>query len=102
MPAFVVPFFFVLDPMGTGVLLQLPKGASWSAVPLPTTQVQSGLFDLMFADPGPGTVVGPVVGPHRPRDGRPALTTATPDPPHPTNPKHADLTGSRRSRMDAV
>jgi TRAP transporter 4TM/12TM fusion protein len=29
MPAFVVPFFFVLDPMGTGVLLQLPKGASW-------------------------------------------------------------------------
>ena len=30
MPAFVVPFFFVLDPMGTGVLLQLPKGASWA------------------------------------------------------------------------
>ncbi len=27
MPAFVVPFFFVLDPMGTGVLLQMPKGA---------------------------------------------------------------------------
>jgi TRAP-type uncharacterized transport system fused permease subunit len=29
MPAFVVPFFFVLDPMGAGVLLQLPKGGSW-------------------------------------------------------------------------
>ena len=29
MPAFVVPFFFVLDPLGTGVLLMLPKGASW-------------------------------------------------------------------------
>jgi TRAP transporter 4TM/12TM fusion protein len=29
MPAFVVPFFFVLDPLGAGVLLQLPKGASW-------------------------------------------------------------------------
>jgi TRAP transporter 4TM/12TM fusion protein len=29
MPAFVVPFFFVLDPMGAGVLLHLPKGASW-------------------------------------------------------------------------
>jgi TRAP transporter 4TM/12TM fusion protein len=29
MPAFVVPFFFVLDPMGAGVLLKLPVGASW-------------------------------------------------------------------------
>jgi TRAP transporter 4TM/12TM fusion protein len=29
MPAFVVPFFFVLDPLGTSVLLKLPKGASW-------------------------------------------------------------------------
>jgi TRAP transporter 4TM/12TM fusion protein len=29
MPAFVVPFFFVLDPMGAGLLLMLPKGASW-------------------------------------------------------------------------
>ncbi len=29
MPAFVVPFFFVLDPLGAGVLLQLPAGASW-------------------------------------------------------------------------
>jgi len=32
MPAFVVPFFFVLDPLGTGVLLNLPKGASWLEV----------------------------------------------------------------------
>jgi TRAP transporter 4TM/12TM fusion protein len=29
MPAFVVPFFFVLDPLGAGVLLKLPAGASW-------------------------------------------------------------------------
>ncbi|HUQ29694.1 MAG TPA: TRAP transporter fused permease subunit [Usitatibacter sp.] len=29
MPAFVVPFFFVLDPMGVGVLLKLPPGGSW-------------------------------------------------------------------------
>ncbi len=29
MPAFVVPFFFVLDPLGVGVLLTLPKGATW-------------------------------------------------------------------------
>jgi TRAP transporter 4TM/12TM fusion protein len=32
MPAFVVPFFFVLDPLGAGILLQLPKGASWLEV----------------------------------------------------------------------
>ena len=32
MPAFVVPFFFVLDPMGAGVLLQMPKGGSWGEV----------------------------------------------------------------------
>jgi TRAP transporter 4TM/12TM fusion protein len=29
MPAFVVPFFFVLDPLGTGILLNLPKGGTW-------------------------------------------------------------------------
>jgi TRAP-type uncharacterized transport system fused permease subunit len=28
MPAFVVPFFFVLDPLGAGVLLKPPAGAS--------------------------------------------------------------------------
>ena len=32
MPAFVVPFFFVLDPLGTGVLLMPPKGAAWADV----------------------------------------------------------------------
>jgi TRAP transporter 4TM/12TM fusion protein len=32
MPAFVVPFFFVLDPLGTGILLNLPKGATWAEV----------------------------------------------------------------------
>ncbi len=32
MPAFVVPFLFVLDPMGTGLLLNLPKGATWMQV----------------------------------------------------------------------
>jgi TRAP transporter 4TM/12TM fusion protein len=30
MPAFVVPFFFVLDPMGVGVLLKVPAGESWT------------------------------------------------------------------------
>ncbi len=32
MPAFVVPFFFVLDPLGTGLLLKLPTGATWAQV----------------------------------------------------------------------
>jgi TRAP transporter 4TM/12TM fusion protein len=32
MPAFVVPFFFVLDPMGAGVLLQMPKHGNWGEV----------------------------------------------------------------------
>ncbi|QJR16611.1 TRAP transporter permease [Usitatibacter palustris] len=40
MPAFVVPFFFVLDPLGVGLLLKLPKGADWFAV--------SGLVVLSF------------------------------------------------------
>ena len=29
LPAFIVPFIFVLDPLGVGVLLKLPPGASW-------------------------------------------------------------------------
>jgi TRAP-type uncharacterized transport system fused permease subunit len=32
MPAFVVPFFFVLDPLGAGVLLKLPQGSTWLQV----------------------------------------------------------------------
>jgi TRAP transporter 4TM/12TM fusion protein len=29
LPAFVVPFMFVLDPIGVGILLSVPKGGSW-------------------------------------------------------------------------
>ena len=29
LPAFVVPFVFVLDPLGVGILLAIPKGGSW-------------------------------------------------------------------------
>jgi len=29
LPAFVVPFMFVLDPIGEGLLLSVPKGGSW-------------------------------------------------------------------------
>ena len=41
LPAFVVPFIFVLDPLGAGVLLQLPKGANWGEV--------AGVIALAFA-----------------------------------------------------
>jgi TRAP-type uncharacterized transport system fused permease subunit len=29
LPAFIVPFIFVLDPLGVGLLLAVPKGGSW-------------------------------------------------------------------------
>jgi TRAP-type uncharacterized transport system, fused permease components len=29
LPAFIVPFIFVLDPDGVGILLNIPKGGSW-------------------------------------------------------------------------
>jgi TRAP transporter 4TM/12TM fusion protein len=32
LPAFLVPFAFVLEPSGVGLLLQLPKGGSWMEV----------------------------------------------------------------------
>ncbi len=41
LPAFIVPFIFVLDPLGVGVLLKLPKGASWADV--------AGVVALAFA-----------------------------------------------------
>ncbi len=41
LPAFIVPFIFVLDPLGVGVLLKLPKGASWVDV--------AGVITLAFA-----------------------------------------------------
>ena len=41
LPAFIVPFIFVLDPLGVGVLLKLPQGASWIDV--------AGVITLAFA-----------------------------------------------------
>jgi TRAP transporter 4TM/12TM fusion protein len=32
MPAFLVPFVFVLDPLGIGLLLEMPKGGNWSHI----------------------------------------------------------------------
>ena len=52
LPAFVVPFVFVLDPMGVGLLLALPKGGSWWDVAGITTLVVIALIALAAAAEG--------------------------------------------------
>ena len=52
LPAFVVPFVFVLDPLGVGLLLALPKGGSWWDVAGITTLVVIALIALAAAAEG--------------------------------------------------
>ena len=52
LPAFVVPFVFVLDPMGVGLLLALPKGGSWWDVAWITALVVMALVALAAAAEG--------------------------------------------------
>jgi TRAP transporter 4TM/12TM fusion protein len=52
LPAFLVPFVFVLDPQGLGLLLQLPKGGSWVDVVLITLKAAVGLAALACAAQG--------------------------------------------------
>jgi TRAP-type uncharacterized transport system fused permease subunit len=52
LPAFVVPFVFVLDPMGVGLLLALPKGGSWWDVAWITALVVMALVALAGAAEG--------------------------------------------------
>ena len=52
LPAFLVPFVFVLDPQGLGLLLQLPKGGSWVDVVLITVKAAVGLGALACAAQG--------------------------------------------------
>jgi TRAP transporter 4TM/12TM fusion protein len=52
LPAFLVPFVFVLDPQGVGLLLQLPKGGSWIDVVLITGKAALGLAALAAAAQG--------------------------------------------------
>jgi TRAP-type uncharacterized transport system fused permease subunit len=47
-----VPFVFVLDPQGVGLLLQLPKGGSWIDVVLITGKAALGLAALAAAAQG--------------------------------------------------
>jgi TRAP-type uncharacterized transport system fused permease subunit len=46
LPAFLVPFVFVLDPQGAGLLLAIPKGGSWVDIIEITVKTSLGLVAL--------------------------------------------------------
>jgi TRAP transporter 4TM/12TM fusion protein len=52
LPAFLVPFVFVLDPQGLGLLLQLPNGGTWVDVVMITVKTAVGLAALACAAQG--------------------------------------------------
>ncbi len=52
LPAFLVPFVFVLDPQGIGLLLQIPKDGSWVDIVLITVKTGLGLAALASAAQG--------------------------------------------------
>jgi TRAP transporter 4TM/12TM fusion protein len=52
LPAFLVPFVFVLDPQGLGLLLKLPAGGHWSDIVLITGKTLLGLAALAAAAQG--------------------------------------------------
>jgi TRAP transporter 4TM/12TM fusion protein len=52
LPAFIVPFIFVLDPLGVGLLLAVPKGASWWDVVWVTVLAMLALVALAAAAEG--------------------------------------------------
>ncbi len=52
LPAFLVPFVFVLDPQGIGLLLKIPAGSSWVDVVLITLKTATGLAALAAAAQG--------------------------------------------------
>jgi TRAP-type uncharacterized transport system fused permease subunit len=52
LPAFLVPFVFVLDPQGIGLLLKLPKDGSWIDIVVITAKATLGLAALAAAAQG--------------------------------------------------
>jgi TRAP transporter 4TM/12TM fusion protein len=52
LPAFLVPFVFVLDPEGIGLLLKIPKDGSWIDIVLITIKTALGLAALAAAAQG--------------------------------------------------
>ncbi|MDQ8726303.1 TRAP transporter fused permease subunit [Bradyrhizobium sp. LHD-71] len=49
LPAFLVPFVFVVDPQGVGLLLKIPKDGSWIDILLITAKTTLGLLALAAA-----------------------------------------------------
>jgi TRAP transporter 4TM/12TM fusion protein len=52
LPAFLVPFVFVLDPQGLGLLLKIPQGGSWIDIVVITAKTALGLAALAAAAQG--------------------------------------------------
>ena len=52
LPAFLLPFVFVLDPIGTGLLLKVPAGGSWFDVAEIVAVAAAGIAVLAFAAQG--------------------------------------------------
>jgi len=52
LPAFLVPFVFVLDPQGVGLLLKIPDGGSWIDIVEITVKSAMGLAALAAAAQG--------------------------------------------------
>jgi TRAP-type uncharacterized transport system fused permease subunit len=52
MPAFLVPFVFVCDPLGVGLLLKIPPGGSWVDIVTVTLETLLGIAVLGFAFQG--------------------------------------------------
>lgn len=52
MPAFLVPFVFVLDPQGIGLLFKIPKGGNWLDIIEITVESAAGIAMLAFAAQG--------------------------------------------------
>jgi TRAP transporter 4TM/12TM fusion protein len=52
MPAFLVPFVFVLDPQGVGLLLKVPPGGSWFDIVEIFLESAAGIAMLAFAAQG--------------------------------------------------
>jgi TRAP-type uncharacterized transport system fused permease subunit len=52
LPAFLVPFVFVLDPQGVGLLLKIPADGSWVDIVMITVKAAAGLGLLAMAAQG--------------------------------------------------
>ena len=52
MPAFLVPFVFVLDPLGAGLLLSVPKGGDWMDILWVTFTTAVGIVGFAVAAQG--------------------------------------------------